>query len=232
MKEQLLLIQCLREEFQELSRLKDEAEEKYSELSKNIADIFNSNQDIRHDLENNKLIFDNLIEGKVLKWILPLMTSVIAVLFVLLSFVSKSNFHWSMYLLGSVIGGVVFCIPPVFLTLFVFRNKVENILIKKYPNIKKVYDKVNELSYTFNLNEKNFMKLREDKNKLEKFLNGIREKCTRKKSELDSAEDVYFNSLLGKTIVTEDGKEFIVCSPIKGKKKVRILEENMMEENV
>ena len=47
----------------------------------------------------------------------------------------------------------------------IFDNIIEKYLVKKYPNIEKMYDKVNSLTNDISLKEQQFMEMRRKKEK-------------------------------------------------------------------
>ena len=109
----------------------------------------------------------------------------------------------------------------------VYEAKMPNFdnLMKKYPHIKMVYDRVKELENVICSNDRRLMELRDRKEIMKRKLAGAEDQLNRKKEELNNEEEKYFNSLVDKTIVTEDGKQFIVGSVGKVKSKVKLLED-------
>ena len=225
MEKELELIQVLRSEVKDFDLLREKAIKEYTDTVNEFDCIFNNIQKNKPKLEETKLAFDNLIEGKVLNWIGPPTIVIVAITFAVLMIAAKSNFPWPVYMLGSILCGTGFYMISSAFTLFLFRGRVVKHLIKKYPHIMKVYNKMKELENVICSDDRRLMELRDRKEIMKRKLAGVEDQLNRKREELNNEEEKYFNSLVGKTIVTEDGKQFIVGSVGKGKSKVKILED-------
>lgn len=221
MEEQLKLIQELRLEVNRLISDRNEKKEKYDSVVTELDNTFYDIQDMNKKLEEATNILNLLVEGKTISLCLPLCIAVTAGMFIFINIKAGAYFPWIMYLVPSIAVGLL-----VFMSSYVitkgFYDKIAKLLSKKYPNIKKAYDNVNTLTNERNLKEQNLMTMKKDRDNLKITLKALEEQLDRKRDELDSVEEEYFDSLVGKTFTTEDGKHYTVGIVGRGKTKVRI----------
>lgn len=224
MGEKLKLIQVLREEVSELIKDRDITKKEYDDVENLFDKTFYSMQDGSKELENLQLCFKNAKDTKILKFIGPLSTTVATITFFLLKFLTSCQLSDILLVEGLIL--TFTSVIPICLASTIFDNIIEKYLVKKYPNIEKMYDKVNSLTNDISLKEQQFMEMRRKKEVLTSNLKITEDKLSRKKEELYYLEEDYFNNLVGKEINMEDSRETTIGSAGRGKRRVRIPEFN------
>lgn len=220
MEELLKLIQVLREDASELIKNKDITKKEYDDVVKLFDDTFDSIQDESKELENLQLLFRSAKDTKILKFHGIISGAIMTSTFFLLKFLT--NCQLSIILLMEVI---ILVFIPMTTTIFastIFDSVIQKYLVKRYPNIKEMYDRVNALTNDIGSKERYFKKISSRKEVLNSILKSTVDKLRRKKEELEQLEDVYFDILTNKIITLEDGREETIDSKENAKKKVRI----------
>ena len=147
----------------EIKDLINQIDLKISELDdidKNITRLEENNNELKEELDNNTFILQNTIEWKYLRWVFlgSLITSCVA--FTFLSFTSVNEVGFLVKIILSVIASY-----PLFAIGYssykTFERQIQVYCIKKYPEIKKIFDKVNSIKNSIILNDKKLAKLRE-----------------------------------------------------------------------
>lgn len=217
MEEQLELIQRLRLEVNNLISYKNKNKQAYDTADDVVLSTFNYIQYLYVELEKNKVNFDNLKFIKTFRFSIFIGISIATSIF--LPTVVNSFNQIFIKVLGSVIFGAIgFLLTSTFLSS---SRIVNNFLIKKYSEIRDSYNKVNNLEIAIRIGERHFEKLKKNRDNLKITLKALEEQLDRKKEELDSVEEEYFDSLVGKTFITEDGKHYTVGIAARGKTKIR-----------
>lgn len=220
MEEQLKLILNIRDEINELIKLRDEQEEKYNNIETSIDDTFNSIQNMNKKLEKLKEQFENAKNNKIFKFSIP--SGIGAAIITFIIFAIYGDFPDGLFniilsgVCSFVSGTAVSCVPVMILNMF------DSFFIKRYSDIKQLNDKINNLNNSIMLSERNFEKMKVDRDSLYTTLKFKEEQLEMKREELYRVEEEYFNSLVGKTFITEDGKNYTVSIAPRSKTKVRI----------
>lgn len=218
MEEQLELIQKLRLEVNSLISDKDKIKEDYETVDKVVLYTFNNIQNLYKELEKSKDNLDNIKFIRTLKH--SIFVGVIVAISMFISVITNGFDQIFIKVLGSTAIGAM---SMVLTSTFLSSSKIVNrFLVKKCPEIRDSYNKINNLEIAIRMNEKRFDKMKEDRDNLKITLRGISEQLERKREELDSVEEEYFSSLAGKSFTTEDGKHFIVGFISRSKTRVKI----------
>lgn len=234
MEEKLKLIQSLRLEVEELVKLRNDAENNYRN-SKNEMD---NHSNFQHELDKkndniNKLEWDFL--GKkadmmmLFTWPIGILACILC--FSYLSAVYSSagwaigSFEKFLTIFFAAVAGIVLTAAPAFLLSFELPEKIERFLCKKFNRIRKYREQINNLINEVNTENEKFKNLKIKTTELYNYYTTIEEKLERKREELDSVEKEYFDSLIGKTFINEDGNHYTIGIVGRGKTKVRIPED-------
>lgn len=220
MEELLKLIQILREEVSELIKNRDITKKEYDDIVKLFNDTFDSMQEENKELENLQGLFRRAKDTKILKFNGIISGVIMTSTFFLLKFLTNCQVSDILF-----IEAMIYAFTPwttSILAITLFDSVIQKYLVKRYPNIKEMYDRVNALTNDIGLKEQYFKKISSRKEVLNSILKSTEDKLSRKKEELGHLEDVYFDSLTNKNITLENGREETIDSKKNAKKKVRI----------
>ena len=220
MEEQLKLILVLREEINELISDRDITNKEYNDLVELFYKIFDSMQNESKQLENLQLRFRNAKDSKIIKCTGMISCTIMAITFFLLKTLTKCQLYDIVLVEGFTL--TFTSAIPICLASTIFDSIIEKHLVKKYPNIEKLYSKVNSLNKDVNLKEQELAEIRSKKEVLDATIKGIENKLARKKEELYSLEEEYFNSFSGKNTTFDEENEMQIGIAGKSKKKIRI----------
>lgn len=219
MEEQLRIIQDLRRQVQELNKIKDSDENKYNEISNSIDESLSNIQNMNKLLKESKEQYDAAKGAKILKYSVPCgVGAAIATFVLLIIFEDFSNVFLNMFLSGvcSVVSGsVVSCIPVMFL------NGFNSFFIKRFPDIKGKYYKIQNIENSIMLTERNFNNMKQERDNLYTSLK-LNEKILQSKLvELYNATEYYFSNLDDKITYNYDNIMTDTAEAACGKKKIR-----------
>ena len=193
MEEQLKLILCLRAEVRELMQLKENDENEYNNIIRKFDSTFEELKDIDKKLDEMTLFFRNAKDMKVIKF--NGFLSIFVMIITLILLIVLTNIPLANILLIETITLIFTLAIPVMLASTVFNNIIEKYLVKKYPNIKMLYNNVKSLSNRKRLKEQRLMKLRSDRETINASFKYREQQLSIKKDELFKLEENYFNNL-------------------------------------
>lgn len=224
MDEQLKLIQSLSQQVSELIKQRDEDKEKYNNIENSIDEAFNNIQKMNKLLKEYKEQFEIAKSRKIFKFSIPCgVVAAIATFVLLIIFEDFSNAILNILMSGicsAISGIIVSCVPVMFLNIF------ENFFIKRFPNIKDKYHKIKNIENAIILSERNFNKMKQEKDNLYTSLKSNEKILQSKLMELYNATEYYFSHSDGKDICNQEILMTDTKEVSHGKKKIRTLEDN------
>lgn len=224
MEEQLQLIQDLRRQIDEINKIKLADEKRYNEINNSIDESLNNIKNMNKLLNDSKEQFEAAKGAKIFKYSIPCgVGAAIATFVLLIVFEDFSSVFLDIFLSGvcSVVSGsVVSCVPVMFL------NGFNDFLIKRFPDLKDKYHKIQNLENSIMLTEKNFNKMKQDRDNLYTLLKLNKNILQDKLLELYNATEDYFSHLDGKDTYNQDIIITDTSEVSTGKKKIRILDDS------
>ena len=192
---------------------------KYNEISNSIDEFLSNIQNMNKLLKESNEQFEAAKGAKILKYRLPCGVGAAIITFVLLIiFEDFSNVFLNIFLSGvcSVVSGsVVSCMPVMFL------NGFNSFFIKRFPDIKGKYYKIQNIENSIMLTERNFNKMKKNRDILYASLKSDEEILKSKLMELYDATEYYFSHLDDKDACNYDNIMTDTTESSYGKKKIR-----------
>ena len=219
MEEQLRIIQDLRRQIDEINKIKIADENRYNEMCSSINESLSNIQNMNKSLKESKEQFDAAKGAKIFKYSIPCGVGASIITFVLLIiFEDFSNIFINIFLSGVcsiVIGSVVSCVPVMFLNMF------DNFFIKRFPDIKDKCYEIQNIENSIMLTERNFNKMKKNRDILYASLKSDEEILKSKLMELYDATEYYFSHLDDKDACNYDNIMTDTTEASYGKKKIR-----------
>lgn len=219
MEEQLRIIQDLRRQIDEINKIKIADENRYNEMCNSIDESLSNIQNMDKLLKESKEQFDAAKGAKIFKYSIPCgVGAAIATFVLLIIFEDFSNVFVNIFLSGicSVVSGsVVSCMPVMFL------NGFNSFFIKRFPDIKGKYYKIQNIENSIMLTERNFNKMKKDRDILYTSLKSDEEILKSKLMELYDATEYYFSHLDDKDTCNYDNIITDTREASHRKKKIR-----------
>lgn len=190
MKEQLDLIESLKLEIVELTKLRDEMGKKYDSISLDYFNTFNDLQEKKIELNTSEVELRKVKGEKIIRCMSLISVITMIVTFALSKSLTTLSISDILLLEVCTLSGS-FVLPSI-LSFTIFDGVIQRYLIKKYPSIKNIYDKVKYLTDEINLKEQNLFVITFDRSVVRDSLRYCEDNLSKKENEL---ELLYFDYL-------------------------------------
>ena len=181
-------IEKLVNEIKELINQIDLKISEYDSINTKITEIEETNNKLKEELDKNNFIFHNTIEWKYYRWVFLISLIISGGTFTFFSFNSVNESGFLVKILLSILVSYPF-FAIGHLSNNIFKRQIQTFCIKKYPEIKEIFDKVNSLKNSIMLNDRKLSNLKEKREVLLLEIDSNKYMLDSKKLELAQFEE-------------------------------------------